>query len=123
MKLLLRAALALALSCAPLGAALAQYAFSPYGASSTATAATTTAATALTLPTTLGRRWQVRVVNVGATPVFIVFGVVGVTATTAGTPVAAGATNIFSVPEGTTHVATIVGTGTAVIYFTAGEGS
>lgn len=122
MKLLQRAVLALVLACAPLAAA-AQYDFLPYPVNTaTATAATTTAATALVLPSPVGRRFQVRVVNVGATPVFINFGTAGVAATTASMPVAAGATNIFSVPEGTTHVGTIVGTGTAVIYFTAGEG-
>jgi hypothetical protein len=28
----------------------------------------------------------------------------------------------FTVPEGTTHAATIIWTGTATVYFTAGEG-
>jgi hypothetical protein len=102
----------------------AQRAFQPFDIN-TANAAATTASltTALVLPLTVPRRMQVRVFNAGTGTAYIRFGVSGVTTTVAaGVPVPPGTIEVYSVPEGTTHVATITGTGTASVFFTAGEG-
>lgn len=123
MKLFQRAILALVLMLAPF-AATADLAFLPYEVdTATVEAGTTSAPTALILPVVSGRRVQVRVYNAGTVPVFIVFGREDAVATTGATPVAPGSTAIFTVPEGATHVAAITASGTATVYFTAGEGS
>jgi hypothetical protein len=121
MKWLAPLALCLALAGAP--PALAQYAFQPFGiGTASVTATTSSAATALTLPSPVPRRTQIRVYNSGAATVFILFGTSGTVSTTGNLPVPAGAVEILSVPEGTTHVATITSAGTALVYFTAGQG-
>jgi hypothetical protein len=112
----------LAALAAPLPAG-AQYAFQPFGlGTASVTATTSSAATALTLPPVPPRRMQVRIYNAGAATVFILLGTSGAVATTGNLPVPSGAIEVFSVPEGTTHVATITSSGTAVVYFSPGEG-
>lgn len=64
----------------------------------------------------------VRVYNSGSTPAFIEFGDSSVAATAGGSmPVAPGDTRIFG-KGAAAYVAAIVSTGTATVYFTAGEG-
>ncbi len=90
-----------------------------------ATSATSTASVALTKPASAN---QIRVKNIDSTNiVYINFGNSTVVATipTAGVPgsmpVGPGETVGVTVPEGTTHVATI-SLGTPVVYFTPGNG-
>jgi hypothetical protein len=121
--MLARLLLAVVLAFAPLPA-LAEYPFQAFGiGTASASATTSSAATALTLPSQVPKRTQVRVYNAGSVTAFILFGTSGVTATTGNMPVPAGAVEVLSVPEGTTHVATITASGTATVYFTAGEGN
>lgn len=108
------------------GSASAQRAFEAFGiGTASVTATTASAATALTIPTQSGavpRKMQVRVYNAGGATVFVLFGTSGATATTGNMPVPSGAVEVFSVPEGTTHAATITSSGTGTIYFTTGLG-
>jgi hypothetical protein len=113
------------LALAP-GTTQAQRAWGPSAPNSTVSSSTTTttSAVALTVPGAPPRNMSVRVLNTGAAPVFIAFGTSGVTtATTTGLPVPAGVVNTFTVPEGTTHAATIIAAATATVYFTVGEGA
>lgn len=105
--------------------ALAQRTYAPSAPNSTASSSTTTttSATALTVPSPAPRNMVIRVFNAGAATVFIAFGTSGVTTAAAtGLPIPAAGLGYFTVPEGTTHAATIIGAGTATVYFTAGEG-
>lgn len=65
---------------------------------------------------------HVRVFNSGANTAFVEFGTSNAVAasTTTSMPVAAGTVEIFSCPE--PWVAAITGSGTALLYFTPGEG-
>lgn len=64
---------------------------------------------------------SVRVVNVGSVTVFIEFGGSAITAAVAtGMPIVAGATEVFYGRH--QYVAAITGSGSAVIYFTPGNG-
>jgi hypothetical protein len=126
MNMIARALLIVFLVMVWVGSASAQRMFAPSAPASTAVSSTTTttSAIALTLPSPAPRNMVVRVFNGGTTPVFINFGTSsGVTATlTTSIPIAAAGVSAFVVPEGTTHVATIIAAGTASVYFTVGEG-
>jgi len=68
-------------------------------------------------------RHQVRVHNAGTGLVFVEFGTSAVTAaTTTGIPLAAGATEVFTVSQTDTHMAAITASGTATVYATPGLG-
>lgn len=91
----------------------------------TITTATSTANVALTM----GGGNQVRVKNIDATNIaYVNFGISTVVATlpsgaTGGSiPIGAGETAGFTVPNGTTHAASICSAGTPVVYFTPGQG-
>src|SRR5215210_7411180 len=101
--------------------------FSPSGVTQNIAATTTaSAATALVTSNTWGgSNGQIRVVHAGATnPVFVAFGVAGMAAPTAANamPVMPGVERVFSLGQEQTHVRVIMGTGTATIYFTPGNG-
>lgn len=73
--------------------------------------------------------FQVRVKNIDATnAAFIAFGdasvaaVVPAGATPGSVPIGPGETAGFSIPPGTTHVASICTAGTPIVYFTPGNG-
>lgn len=118
-----RAALVALALVAP-SAALAQVAFTPYASTTNVgTAGTTTTTTALTLPSPAPKRMQLRTYNNCATAPFIAWGTSGVTATTTGLPLGPGAIELFTVPDGTTHVAQITASGTCSIYYSVGQGS
>ena len=108
------------------GSAQAQRAFESFGlGTASVTATTSSSATALTLPTQASatpRKIQVRMYNAGTATVFVHFGTSGVAATTGNMPLPSGAIEVISVPEGTTHAATITSSGTGTVYFTAGLG-
>lgn len=119
-----RAALVALALAAPASPALAQVAFTPFAsATNVGTAGTTTTTTALTLPSPAPRRMQLRTYNNCATAPFIAWGGAGITATTGGLPLGPGAIELFSLPEGTTHVAQITASGTCSIYYSVGQGS
>lgn len=74
--------------------------------------------------------FQVRVKNIDAAEVaFIAFGDVTVVAvvpngaTPGSVPIGPGETSGFSIPPGTTHVASICTAGTPIVYFTPGNGN
>lgn len=96
--------------------------FSPTG--STVNLAVTNSTGSVALPQAGNKGlWNVRVNNLGSATVFINFGTSAVTATTAaGMPITAAAPEVFSVPDGATHVAAITASGTATVYFTASTG-
>jgi hypothetical protein len=117
-----RAALVALALAAPVPVA-AQSAFTPFGSTpDVGTATTTTSTTALTLPSPPPRRIQLRIYNTCATAPFIAWGTSGITATTARMPLGPGAIELFTVPEGTTHVAQITSSGTCSIYYSPGQG-
>lgn len=117
-----RAALVALALAAPVPA-LAQSAFTPFSSTpDVATATTTTSTTALTLPSPAPRRMQLRIFNNCATAPFIAWGTSGITATTARMPLGPGSIELFSLPEGTTHVAQITASGTCSIYYSPGQG-
>ena len=92
--------------------------FMPAGGGDTVTlAAATTSARAALDPTSNA----VRVVNDGTVTAFISFGDSNVAATASKMPIKAGATEVFT-KGNATHVAALVATGTANLYFTSGEG-
>lgn len=93
------------------------YAFTPTG-SSIVLSGTTISSNAI-LPTTGG---SVRVYNSGSVIVFVKFGSSTVEATSSNSFIAPGATEVFSVPQGVTHVAGITASSTASIYVERGEG-
>lgn len=93
----------------------------------TITSAVTTASVALGLGS--GQR-VVRIKNIDATNIaYVNFGSSTVTATlpsggTGGSmPIGAGETAGVTVPEGTTHAASICSAGTPIVYFTPGNGT
>lgn len=92
--------------------------FTP-GATVNIAATTTTGRVAL--PTTGAA--QVAVVNDGATTAFVKFGNSTVEATTSDTPILAGSVRGFTVPSNATHVAAIMSSSTATVYFTMGDGA
>lgn len=117
-----RAAL-VALALAVPASAIAQSAFTPFTSTpNVGTAATTTSTTALTLPSPTPRRMQLRVFNNCATAPFIAWGTSGITAATTNMPLGPGSIELFTVPEGTTHVAQITASGTCSIYYSPGQG-
>lgn len=63
----------------------------------------------------------VRVLNAGPNLAYINFGKAGITADNAKMPLPVGATELFT-KSNSTHVAAIVDSGSAVLYFTSGEG-
>jgi len=66
---------------------------------------------------------QVRVYNDGTATAWIAFGDVTITAALAsGIPLAAGACEVHTIPNGVTYVAAIAAAGTGKIYFTPGSG-
>lgn len=81
---------------------------------------TSTAAVALGVGPT--SRKDVMIYNSGTTVAFFKFGVAGVTAAVTDTPIAPGSMNIFHAND-MTHVAAIMGSGTATLYFTSGYGN
>lgn len=92
----------------------------------TPTAVTTRiAATAATAPATLPvQSAQVRFVNIGPNKVFVRWGVGAQVAVTTDTPIASGATEVFTKPPEATGVAAICdATETATLFVTPGEGS
>lgn len=92
--------------------------FRPLPAGTTAISVTTSSA-ATPLP---ANTMQYRLFNAGSGQVSFEFGTSGVTASAStGTPIPAGATEVFSVLPGVTHIATI-GSAAATLYVTAGEG-
>lgn len=96
-------------------------AFSPSGSSVKVAATTTTGQVSLGAVAK-----SVRVFNAAAAPAFIAFGVSAATAAVDGTasvPVAAGATEVFSVNRTITHAAAILTTGTGDVWFTPGDGA
>ncbi len=102
--------------------------FSPTGNTVSVNATTSSAATALGAfaGNTAGTPWVVRarVRGTSANPVRFNFGTSsGVTATANNLSMEAGQTEVFVVPFGTTHVATICDAGTATIEFTPGTGA
>jgi hypothetical protein len=66
----------------------------------------------------------VRVYNAGTATIFLAFGDVTVTATTAGYPVPSGAIEVITVPNvaAAPNVAGITASGTATVYITPGAG-
>ena len=80
------------------------------------------AATTSTGNVTLGIGAVVRVYNAGTVPVFIKFGIAGVTAATTDMPIPPGIVEVFTEPSGATTVAAITASGTATVYFTSGQG-
>lgn len=121
MKFLSRAALALALLCAPL-AALAgpNDAFAPTVDSTVAVAASTsnTNGTLINAPST--GAFQVRVLNACSTTAFIRF---GGSATTSNLPILTGSAEVFTVQPYTATVGVILASGSGCnVYFTTGAG-
>lgn len=95
--------------------------FSTFGLPTVNVAATTTTGNvAINKPE--GASCQVEIYNSGSVPVFVKKGDSTVAATTAGRPVAPGATILDSIGAGVTHFAAITASGTATVYFTTGEG-
>jgi hypothetical protein len=91
------------------------------------TSAVTTARVLLTKPSSA---MQIRVKNIDATNIaYVNFGDSTVVATvpsgaTPGSmPIGAGETAGFTVPEGTTHAASICTAGTPIVFFTPGNGT
>lgn len=85
----------------------------------TISATTSSAATALAFP----EAKNVIVYSAGAGLTFIEFGTSTVAATVANSyPVASGQKEALGLPTGTTHVATITGSGTATVYVCVGLG-
>lgn len=97
--------------------------FTPTGNTVSVTATVASAVTALgTLSSLSGG--TIRVYNSGTSICFINFGTSGSTASiTTSMPIPAGAIEVFQLGAGVTHVATITSSGTAVIYFTPGQGN
>jgi hypothetical protein len=92
--------------------------FSPNSAADTAqlSAGTTSARVALDVNSAV-----VRVLNAGPSLAYLQFGDGSVTSTNAKMPIPVGATELFT--KGTlSHAAAIVDSGSAVLYFTPGEG-
>jgi len=83
------------------------------------------AATAASAPATLAiQSAQVRFVNTGPNKVFVRWGVGAQTALTTDTPIASGATEVFTKPPGALDIAAICdATETATLFVTPGEGS
>jgi dTDP-4-dehydrorhamnose 3,5-epimerase-like enzyme len=105
------------------GSVSAQRMFSLGNNTANVSASTTTASVALVIPTPAPRNMVVRVYNAATTVAFVNCGAGSATAVaTTSLPVAAGAASAVTVPEGTTHCAAILGTGTGTVYFTVGEG-
>lgn len=97
-------------------------AFTPVGATVSAAVTGSSAATALTAFAGLGGG-TVRVNNIGTQTIFIAFGASTVTAATAtGMPMIAGATEVFTVGPGVTHIAAIAATTGSTVYVTSGQG-
>lgn len=93
----------------------------PFTPGSTVTLSASGTTGRVALPATRGN--QIRIANpAGGQIVFVKFGDSTVTAAVTDTPVLVGATDIFTVPTGMTHVAGITSTSTATVYFTAGDG-
>ena len=66
----------------------------------------------------------IRIRNTGTVEAFVEFGGAAVTATTsASAPVAPGTVEAFRVPQGVTHAAAVTASGSAIVYFTPGEGA
>lgn len=94
--------------------------FSPSGDSVKVAATTASASVALGAPAR-----TMRVHNAATTLAFVAFGVGAAVAATSGDdslPIAAGATEVFSVNTSVTHAAAILGTGTGDVWFTPGDG-
>jgi hypothetical protein len=99
--------------------------FRPTAATTSASATTsTTAAAQVTLPSPAQPTIQVRVYNGGDVPVFISFGnaSMGAATTTASMPLASKSVEIFTLASDQTHHRVITASGSATVYFTAGEG-
>lgn len=94
-----------------------QYLFTP---GATASISVTTSSARVALPAGGG---QLAVLNNGGGVVFIKFGDSTVTAAVTDIPVEIGVARGFTPPGTATHVAAIIASGTATVYFTAGEGS
>lgn len=100
------------------------HAFRPEGQTVKVAATTTSGATAVQIHP--GTSKHIRVWNSGAAEVYVAFGASGVVAAVPaalaqwGTPVPAGAVEIFTAAVG--YTAVIMGTGTASVFMTPGEG-
>lgn len=93
----------------------------PFTPGSTVSVSATGTTSRVALPATRGN--QIRVaVAAGGSIAFVRFGTTAVNALVTDTPVLPGTIEIFTVPTGMTHVAGITSTGTATVYFTAGDG-
>ena len=95
-------------------------AFQPNG--STVNEATTASSQALAL-TGVGTGAHVVITNIGSQVIFVAFGISTVTtAVTTGHPILANSAQIFTVPQGVTHVAHRAAATGSTLYATSGQG-
>lgn len=91
-------------------------AFRPVGAGQSMSVTTTSSVLALNAGS------AVRICNIGPDPVRIRFSVAAGVAVTSDMALLVGGTEVFTRPDGQTHIAAITSTGTATLSVTTGEG-
>lgn len=96
---------------------------SPFTPGATATLAVGVASANVALPPGAGTRFLLQ--NAGTQQFFFVAGNSSVAATSAGTPLVAGASKVFTLDPAATNIAAIMGGGgtSSVLYVTRGEGN
>lgn len=99
--------------------------FTPIGNSVTIAGTTTSASAALPIAAADGVRPQVRIAHgISGTIAFVAFGNASVAATVANSiPVFPNYPEVFTVPNGATHFAAILSTGTGSVFATSGFGA
>jgi hypothetical protein len=93
----------------------------PFSPGASATLAITTSSANVQLPSGSGTRFLLQ--NSGTAPIFFATGGSTVTATASSTPLLGGEAKVFTLDPSATYIAGIVGTGTATLYITRGEGN